>query len=185
MTASILLTVQPEDVLTFWRDAGPSRWFQKDEFFDEQFRTRFLAAHQAAACGELDGWADDPSGALALLILLDQYPRNAFRSTARVFETDAKAREIARHAVRAGHDRTVEPELRRFFYLPFQHSEELADQDQGVELARALGDEGLRWAVHHRGIIETYGRFPHRNAILGRTTTPEEQRFLDDGGFTG
>lgn len=180
-----LLTVQSEDVLAFWRDAGPSRWFRKDEAFDHEFRTRFMGAHEAALRGELDGWAQDASGALALLILLDQFPRNAFRGTSRMFESDAKAREIARLAVQAGYDAQAEPELRNFFYLPFMHSEELADQDLGVQLARGLGDDALRWAVIHRDIIEKFGRFPHRNAVLERSTTPEEQRFLNDGGFAG
>jgi uncharacterized protein (DUF924 family) len=102
-----------------------------------------------------------------------------------MFESDAKAREIARLAVQAGYDTQAEPELRNFFYLPFMHSEELADQDLGVQLARGLGDDALRWAVIHRDIIEKFGRFPHRNAVLERSTTPEEQRFLDDGGFAG
>ena len=185
MSSSPLLTVQPEDVLAFWRDAGPSRWFRKDEAFDHEFRTRFLGAHEAAFRGELDAWAQDAHGALALLILLDQFPRNAFRGTPRMFESDAKAREIARLAVQAGHDTQATADLRNFFYLPFMHSEALTDQDLAVERARALGDEALRWAVIHRDIIEKFGRFPHRNAVLGRITTPEEQRFLDDGGFAG
>jgi len=180
-----LLTVQPKDVLAFWREAGPSRWFRKDEAFDHEFRTRFMGAHDAALYGELDEWAQDAAGALALLILLDQFPRNAFRGTPRMFESDAKAREIARLAVQAGYDTQAEPELRNFFYLPFMHSEDLADQDLGVQLARGLGDDALRWAVIHRDIVEKFGRFPHRNAVLGRSTTPEEQRFLDDGGFAG
>jgi uncharacterized protein (DUF924 family) len=180
-----LLTVQPEDVLTFWRDAGPDRWFRKDEAFDRDFRDRFLGAHEAALRGELDAWTEQADGALALLILLDQFPRNAFRGTPRMFESDAKARAVARQAVQAGFDTAVDVCLRNFFFLPFAHSEELADQDLGVELTRKLGDEVLRYAILHRGIIEKFGRFPHRNAVLGRATTPEEQQFLDDGGFVG
>jgi uncharacterized protein (DUF924 family) len=180
-----LLTVQPEDVLTFWRDAGPDRWFRKDEAFDRDFRDRFLGAHEAALRGELDAWTEQADGALALLILLDQFPRNAFRGTPRMFESDAKARAVARQAVQAGFDMALDARLRNFFYLPFAHSEELADQDRGVELTRKLGDEFLRYAILHRGIIEKFGRFPHRNAVLGRATTPEEQQFLDDGGFAG
>jgi uncharacterized protein (DUF924 family) len=180
-----LLTVQPEDVLTFWRDAGPDRWFRKDEAFDRDFRDRFLGAHEAALRGELDAWTEQADGALALLILLDQFPRNAFRGTPRMFESDAKARAVARQAVQAGFDMALDARLRNFFYLPFAHSEELADQDRGVELTRKLWDEFLRYAILHRGIIEKFGRFPHRNAVLGRATTPEEQQFLDDGGFVG
>jgi uncharacterized protein (DUF924 family) len=179
------MTVFPERVLEFWREAGPSRWFRKDDAFDADFRARFLAAHEAAARGDLDSWARSADGALALLILLDQFPRNAFRGSARMFESDAKARGVARAAIDAGFDNDFEPELRNFFYLPLMHSEDLADQDRAVELARGLGGEPLRFALMHRGIIEKFGRFPHRNEMLGRTTTPEEQKFLADGGFAG
>jgi uncharacterized protein (DUF924 family) len=185
MTPSPLLSVSAADVLGFWREAGPARWFRKDAAFDRRFRDRFLGAHEAALRGELDAWAHDADGALALLILLDQFPRNAFRGTPRMFESDAKARVIARQALEAGFDTQVDEALRNFVYLPFMHSEELADQDRAVELTRKLGDEPLRYAVLHRDIIERFGRFPHRNAVLGRATTPQEQRFLDDGGFAG
>lgn len=185
MPASSLLDATAQDVLAFWREAGPSRWFRKDDAFDELFRKRFLAAHDAATRGELDAWAGDAQGALALLILLDQFPRNAFRHTPRMFESDAKARGVARQALHAGFDAQVEDELRNFFYLPFMHSEQLVDQDLAVELTQKLGGEALRFAIIHRDIIEKFGRFPHRNALLGRPTTPEEQRFLDDGGFAG
>jgi uncharacterized protein (DUF924 family) len=185
MTLSSLCAVAPADVLSFWREAGPARWFRKDETFDTEFRSRFLACHEAATRGELDAWAADADGAFALLILLDQFPRNAFRGTARMFESDPKAREIARAAVAAGFDMQFEAGLRNFFYLPFMHSEDLADQDRAVEFARKLGDDPLRYAILHRDIIARFGRFPHRNAALGRVTTPEEQRFLDDGGFAG
>lgn len=180
-----LLTVQPEDVLAFWRDAGPKRWFRKDEPFDREFRERFLGAHEAASSGELEAWELHPESALALLILLDQFPRNAFRGTARMFETDAQARRIARKALQAGFDAATDAELRQFFYLPLLHSEDLGDQDLGVELTRKLGGEALRFALVHREIIEKFGRFPHRNAVLGRSSTPEEVRFLSDGGFAG
>jgi uncharacterized protein (DUF924 family) len=176
---------QPGDVVRFWRDAGPSRWFKKDDEFDRAFRDRFLPAHEAAARGDLDGWMDTAEGALALCILLDQFPRNAFRGSARMFATDPKAREIARAAVNAGFDTQVDEPLRQFFYLPFEHSESLQDQDVALELMSRLDAESRRWALLHRDIIVRFGRFPHRNAVLGRTTTPEEQRFLDDGGFSG
>lgn len=173
------------DVLDFWREAGPARWFRKDDAFDEAFRRRFLGQHEAAARGELDGWAGDAQGALALILLLDQFPRNAFRGTPRMFATDAKARAVARAAVETGFDQAVEPLLRGFLYLPFMHSEELADHELSVALNRPLGGESQRFAEHHRGIIARFGRFPHRNAVLGRSTTPEEQAFLDEGGFGG
>lgn len=175
----------PAALLGFWREAGPRRWFRKDAAFDATFRARFMAAYEAARNGELDGWAADPEGALALVILLDQFPRNCFRDTPGAFATDAKARDVARAALDAGFDQRVELELRNFFYLPFMHSEDLADQERAVELTRALGADAQRHAFEHREIIRRFGRFPHRNAILGRATQPEEQRFLDAGGFAG
>jgi uncharacterized protein (DUF924 family) len=184
MTSS-LLSVTAADVLAFWREAGPSRWFRKDDAFDHEFRARFLGSHEAAARGELDHWAQDAQGALALVILLDQFPRNAFRGTARMFESDAKAREIARAAIESGFDEQA-GDLRNFFYMPFMHSERLPDQDLCVQLSRKAGDDNTRrYAELHRDIIERFGRFPHRNAVLDRTSTPEEQRFLEDGGFAG
>ena len=185
MPVSPLFSVNPADVVAFWRDAGPSRWFRKDAAFDDACRARFLGAHEAAMRGEFDHWPRDATGALALLILLDQIPRNAFRGSPRMFESDAQARAVARDALASGFDRQADADLRNFFYLPFMHSEQLADQDLAVTLTRQLGDESLRYAVMHRDIIERFGRFPHRNAVLGRVTTPEEQRFLDDGGFAG
>jgi uncharacterized protein (DUF924 family) len=185
MTLSSLCAATSADVLAFWREAGPRRWFRKDEAFDAEFRSRFQRCHEAAVRGELDTWAGEAPGALALLVLLDQFPRNAFRGTAQMFNSDARAREIARTALAAGFDMQVDADLRNFFYLPFMHSENLADQDRAVELTRKLGDDPLRYAILHRDIIARFGRFPHRNAVLGRATTPEEQRFLDDGGFAG
>jgi uncharacterized protein (DUF924 family) len=173
------------DVVRFWIEAGPQRWFRKDEAFDALFRDRFMSAHEAAAAGELDIWAQHAQGALALAILLDQFPRNAFRGSARMYATDAKAREVARQAVASGLDGQVDPQLRQFFYLPFMHSEELADQHRCVALNEPLGGEPARYARHHREIIERFGRFPHRNALLGRTSTPEELRFIEEGGFAG
>src|SRR5213595_3192919 len=176
---------QPADVLHFWREAGPSRWFKKDEAFDHTFRDRFIAAHEAAARGDLDDWARSADGGLALCILLDQFPRNAFRGSTRMFATDGKARDIARAAVDAGFDQQIDKSLRQFLYLPFMHSEAIEDQDRGVELAGRVDPDSQRWAVLHRDIIARFGRFPHRNAMLGRATTPEEQKFLDEGGFSG
>lgn len=173
------------DVVGFWRQAGPERWFAKNEAFDAQFRERFLAAHEAAARGELDHWAQGAEGALALLVLLDQFPRNTWRGNARMLATDAKALAIARQAIEAGLDLKTDEELRRFFYLPFMHSESLDDQQRSVELNAALDANTQRFAVLHRDIIARFGRFPHRNKLLGRTSTAEEQRFLDEGGFAG
>ena len=173
------------DVVAFWRDAGPDRWFTKDAAFDRDFKSRGLALHEAAARGDLDAWNATPEGALALAILLDQFPRNAFRGTARMFASDEKALERAAAAIEAGHDQAISEDLRGFLYLPFEHSEDLADQERSVALFTPLGGEVLDYAEIHLDIIRRFGRFPHRNAVLGRKTTPEEQRFLDDGGFAG
>jgi uncharacterized protein (DUF924 family) len=174
-----------DEVVAFWRDAGASLWFAKDDDFDRLFRERFIDAHEAAARGELTPWTENASGALALVVLLDQFPRNAFRGTPRMYATDGAARAIAADAIAAGYDQTVSPDLRLFFYLPFGHSESLADQERAVELVRHLGAESLSRAKHHRDIIRRFGRFPHRNPILGRPMRPEEQRYLDEGGYAG
>ena len=173
------------EVAAFWREAGAEKWFLKDDAFDAGFRQRFRDLHFAAARRELDGWADHPEGSLALMILLDQFPRNCFRGTAHMFATDPLARRFARQALTAGHDQQVEQALRIFFYLPFEHSENLEDQHIAVEHSIPLGEETLKYAIVHRDIIERFGRFPHRNRALGRDTTPEEQAFLDAGGFAG
>jgi uncharacterized protein (DUF924 family) len=176
----------PSDVVAFWRDAGPERWFKKDAHFDDEIRRRFLALHEAAARGDLKDWEKTAEGALALLILLDQFPRNMFRGSARAFATDPLARAVTASALLNGFDAQVSPDMRAFFYLPFEHSEDMADQERGIALYTAAGDaDGLKWANLHADIIRRFGRFPHRNGPLGRTTTPEEQRFLDDGGFAG
>ena len=177
--------MQAADVVDFWRAAGAEKWFGKDAAFDADFRDRFLAAHEAAASGALDSWAETADGALALMILLDQFPRNAFRGTARMFATDAKALVLADAAIGAGLDAEVEPALRAFLYLPFEHSEALADQDRALALFRPLGADLLHWAEVHHDIIVRFGRFPHRNAVLGRSSTAEELAFLESGGFAG
>jgi uncharacterized protein (DUF924 family) len=174
------------DVLGFWRQAGPQKWFKKNTAFDEAIRLKFEPVHHRAARGEYDAWLEDPEGSLALLILLDQFPRNLYRGSAHAFATDPKARSIALVAVDRGFDRKAEPILRNFFYLPFLHSEGLADQDYGLALCTEAGDpDNIKWAGLHRDIIVRFGRFPHRNRALGRKTTPEEQEFLDEGGFAG
>ncbi len=178
--------ITPSAVVAFWKEAGPKKWFAKDEAFDVDFRHRFEAAHFAAARRELDGWADSPEGVLALLILLDQFPRNAFRGTGHAFATDPLARMFAVKALDAGFDRAVENDLRRFFYLPLQHAEDQALQDRQLALFQTMersADD--RWAEHHHAVIERFGRFPHRNRALGRETTAEERAFLDEDGFRG
>ncbi len=174
----------PEDFVKAWRDAGAARWFYKDPAFDDALRERFLGLHERAARGELDGATSRAEGALGVVLLLDQFPRNAFRGTARVYATDALAKAHADRAIAAGFDARVPPELRFFFYLPFAHSERLEDQDRSVELHERAGVDASH-AVGHRDIIRRFGRFPHRAAILGRDVTREEREFLDSGGFAG
>ncbi len=172
-------------VIAFWREAGPKLWFAKDPDFDRRFRDCFLALHEAAVRGGLDDWAETPEGALALVLLLDQFPRNAFRGTQRMYATDAVARAVASAAVGAGRDRQAPEDLVMFMYLPFGHAENEVDQDLSVSLARRLPAELRVHAEEHRSIIRRFGRFPHRNAILGRKSTRDERRFLDEGGFAG
>lgn len=178
--------ITPADVVTFWKEAGPGKWFAKKDAFDALFHDRFRDAHFAAARRELDHWCETPEGVLALLVLLDQFPRNCFRGTAHAFATDPLARMFAVKALDAGFDRLVENDLRRFFYLPLQHAEDQALQDRQVALFQAMerpADD--RWAEHHHAVIERFGRFPHRNRALGRETTAEEQAFLEADGFRG
>ena len=171
------------DVVAFWREAGPGKWFGGGASFDAECRRRFEADHHAAARGERAAWNDTPQGALALLILLDQIPRNIFRGSGHAFATDPLALHYAGRAVEAGLDLQVEPTLRAFVYMPFEHSEALADQHRAVELFTKLGNaESLKYAHAHLDVIEKFGRFPHRNRALGRTSTPQEQAWLDAGG---
>ncbi|MGO9699741.1 MAG: DUF924 family protein [Xanthobacteraceae bacterium] len=178
--------VTPAEIVSFWREAGPERWFEQDADFDLSIQSRFLGTHEAAARGELSAFAESAEGGLALVILLDQFSRNMFRGTARAFATDPRARAAADRAITRGFDRVTDKTLRQFFYLPFMHSELLADQDRSVQLYAALGDADLsNYALAHRDIIAKFGRFPHRNRVMGRDTTPAEQEFLDGGGFAG
>ena len=178
--------ISPSDIVAFWREAGPKRWFEKNQAFDDEIRRRFLGIHEAATEGVLTDWEKAAKGALALLILLDQFPRNMFRGTPRMFASDPLARAVAAGAIVRGYDALVPGEMRGFFYLPFMHSEALDDQMRCIAFYKAIGDaEGLKHAEEHADIIRRFGRFPHRNAVLGRTSTPEEQAFLDGGGFAG
>lgn len=173
----------PADVVGFWRDAGMEEWFRGGDAFDAECRQRFLDAHHAAARRDFEHWMDDADGALALLILLDQIPRNVFRGSGHAFASDGLARQYATQALASGFDAASEPGLRMFFYLPFEHSEDMADQDRAVALFSALGNDNLlAYANAHRDVIARFGRFPHRNAALGRSNTPEEQVWLDAGG---
>jgi uncharacterized protein (DUF924 family) len=173
------------EVAGFWRDAGPKAWFVKDETFDGRCRA-FEAAHHAAARGAFCAWEANAEGALALLILLDQIPRNIFRKSPHAFATDGLALTIAARAIERGFDEVTDSVLRFFFYLPFEHAEDLAAQKTCVTLFTNLGDaEYLKFAILHHDIIARFGRFPHRNAALGRTSTAEELAFLSEGGFAG
>lgn len=177
--------IHAADVLTFWLSAGPSKWYIQDDAFDQAIRDQFGQVWQAAHDGHLPNWAGDASGALALVILLDQFPRNMFRDDPRAFATDSKALEVSGQAMAHGWDReTPEPE-RQFFYMPFMHSENMDHQDACVELMGTrmeTGDNALHARVH-REIIKRFGRFPYRNGPLGRAMTEAEQAFLADGGY--
>ncbi|HWK87919.1 MAG TPA: DUF924 family protein [Xanthobacteraceae bacterium] len=176
----------PRQVVSFWKKAGPKRWFKKDPAFDQKIREAFLVTHQAAAMEKLSAWEESAEGALALLLLLDQFPRNMFRGTTRAFDNDPQARAIARRAIKQGFDKKVPAEFQMFFYLPFEHSEELADQEACVKYVKAMKNKDLlHWAKIHHDIIKRFGRFPHRNEILNRRSTPEEVAFLEQGGFGG
>jgi uncharacterized protein (DUF924 family) len=176
----------PADILAFWREAGRDRWYKKDEAFDAKVRRRYLDLWHEAAAGKLSAWERSDDGALALTIVLDQFPRNMFRGDARTYATDPLAREVAGRAIARGADARIDPVLIEFLYMPFMHSEDLPDQLRCVELFRKTGHaENLGYAERHADIVRRFGRFPHRNRLLGRATTPEEQAFLDAGGFSG
>jgi uncharacterized protein (DUF924 family) len=175
-----------EDIISFWEAAGPEKWFSKDEAFDALIRERFLATYEAAVAGDLADWDESPSGALALLILLDQLPRNMFRGTTKVYATDPMALTIAEKAIEADFHKAFKPPMSRFFILPLTHAEDLAAQERSVALNEELGDaDGAKWAHHHRDIVARFGRFPHRNALLGRENTAAEAEFLAESGFHG
>jgi uncharacterized protein (DUF924 family) len=178
--------VDPRAVVAFWRAAGPGRWFKKNVHFDAEVARRLGTLHYWAAAGMLDHLAKSAEGALALVLLLDQVPRNMFRGTVRAFATDEHARDIARYALSRGLDRRVPKALRGFFYLPFMHSEDESDQELCLALYKELKDkDGLDYAKVHHDIIRRFGRFPHRNDVLGRPTSSDEQLFLNQGGFAG
>lgn len=180
------MTEFPVDLVPFWLRAGHERWFTRDDAFDSELRRRFGEAHRLAARREFDGWNATCDGALTLVLLLDQMPRNIHRGSAHAFATDGLARLFATRAIDAGFDAKVDPRLRIFFYMPFEHSEALADQDRSIALVRAMGDaKYLDYALAHRDVIARFGRFPHRNAVLGRISTAEEQAWLDAGGGFG
>lgn len=195
----------PEEVLSFWFGENPNTaeavgslvgtWFGGGPAFDDAIRASFGALPDAGLAGELDGWRADPQETVALVLVLDQFPRNLFRGSAQSFRYDARGLEIAKHAIERGWDQEVTPLEALFFYLPFEHSEDLADQQRCLRLVESLVgrvSEGLRpsfegfvsFAERHLAVVERFGRFPHRNEALGRTSTAEEEAFLSGGGDT-
>ena len=186
------MTAHYNDIISFWRGAGEKKWFAKDPAFDAAVALKFEQTHYRASMRRYDSWMATAEGAMAMVILLDQFPRNMFRNTPHAFATDPLARMFAHEAIAAGHDTdaAIEADLRRFFYLPFEHSESLVDPEFSVPLFAALqadtGDEeSMKYALNHRHNNARFGRFPHRNPGLGRKTTEAEQEFLDEGGFAG
>ena len=173
-----------KEILDFWfAECDPEQWFGKDPAFDNEIRTRFESAWHDAVSGHLDHWAQQPDSCLALVILLDQFPRNMYRGTVRMYESDAKALAFAKQTIASGQFTTLPADGRKFLFLPLEHSENLSDQQACLELMATLGDEeNLGYAKRHLEIIERFGRFPHRNAILGRSSTPEELTFLEEPG---
>lgn len=176
--------MNPSTILRFWFDEiKPTQWFKKDPNFDHTIQTRFSGLYEEAVSNRLDFWDQTPEGALALIILLDQFPRNMFRGAPEAFASDEKALLISKIAISKGIDLKLPAAQRRFIYMPFMHSERLEDQDTGIQLFQNLGDiASIDYAVAHRNIIARFGRFPHRNDILGRTSTNEELAFLATPG---
>lgn len=175
--------IRPRDVLDFWlKDTPSEKWFANDPALDAEIRARFEDAWRLGCAGGLKEWENEPNGALALIVLLDQFPRNMFRGTGEAFASDALAREIAKRAIAQKRDLEVPVAFRGFFYLPLTHSEHLADQEACVQLTgERLGEDHIwhRYALMHRDAIERFGRFPARNKALGRTNTADEQEFLN------
>ena len=178
--------LSPAEIVAFWTEAGPEKWFAKDAAFDVAFTERCRDTHFAAARRELDHWTETPEGTLALIILLDQLPRNAFRETAHMFATDSLALMFAKAAIAHGHDRKVAAKLRPFVLMPLMHSESLEDQQTLLTLlTESEAPDTFKFAVIHRDIVARFGRFLYRNACLGRETTADEARFLAGDGFKG
>ncbi|PKQ04597.1 MAG: DUF924 domain-containing protein [Alphaproteobacteria bacterium HGW-Alphaproteobacteria-12] len=178
---------RPRDILDFWFAAGPQKWFAKIDAFDAEIRRNFADTYRAACEGRLDIWGEEVQGALALVLVLDQFSRNLWRGDHRAFAQDAKALALADESVRRRFDVEVPETARKWFYMPYMHAEDRAAQERGLICftTRLHDPETLSFATEHAAIIRRFGRFPHRNAVLGRETTPEERSFLDEGGFTG
>jgi len=173
--------IRIDELISYWfSDPVKKLWFNSTPEFDEELRKKYLSVLEQAEKGELDHWREEPLGALALIIILDQFPLNMFRRQPRSFATEAQARQLAEYAVSKGFDNQLDAAQKAFLYLPFMHSENLADQDKSVSLFEKAGlTENLKYAIHHRGIVQRFGRFPHRNSVLGRESTTEEIRYLN------
>ena len=183
--------VNPAEVLAFWIDeVDQSMWYRQDDALDQKIRDRFMETWQAAACADCEGlairqWFEKPDAMLALLIVLDQFPRNMFREDPRAFSSDKRARAVAKKAIEKGWDTRIPAPQRQFFYTPLMHSENLMDQDRATRMimTRMNDDSMLLHAKVHREIIRQFGRFPYRNTALGRESTPAEQEFISEGGY--
>jgi uncharacterized protein (DUF924 family) len=179
--------ITPKQIIDFWvNEVGPAGWYEADQDIDQQIISRFMPSYDAAVDGRLDHWRETAHGSLALLLLLDQFSRNMFRGSSKSFEADPTAREIARNAISIDQDLEIKGSEQQFFYLPFTHSEEMADQDFGVSCIRARSYHNEDDALHaraHREIIREFGHFPFRNQVLNRPSTSAEQTFMDDGGY--
>ena len=181
-----MLHAMPRDILDFWFAAGWEKWWKRSDAFDAEIRQRFGKAYDEAVAGKLDSWMGEPQGALALIIVLDQFSRNLFREDHRAWAQDVKALAFAREAVRRHFDVEIPVTVRNWIYMPYMHSEDMEVQEEGLAyFARLENPEVMKSAEEHADIIRRFGRFPHRNHILGRITTPAEQDFLDSGGFSG
>ncbi len=172
-----------KEVLSFWfEETQPQQWFQKDENFDSEISERFMLTYEMAKKDLCASWTQDADGVLALCIVLDQFPRNMFRGSPKAFETDEKALLLAKEAIHKGFDQILSPERRHFIYMPFMHSEDINEQKRSVELFKSMREDNelsYNYAVKHMEVIEKFGRFPHRNKVLGRKTTKEEQKYLN------
>jgi uncharacterized protein (DUF924 family) len=176
----------PDTVIDFWLAAGESRWFTRNAVFDGELAVRFTDALAQARTGAFDHWAETPKGALALIILLDQFSRNIHRGTPLAFAADKKALATAKMAVARGDHLRFPAPLAMWFIMPFEHAEDLDAQQRCLALFTARDpDDMVYWSKLHLDIIARFGRFPHRNAILGRKSTPDELAFLAAGGFSG
>src|SRR5262245_28607316 len=169
-----------EEVLRFWFGQEPKRWFEKNATFDAEIRSRFLPLYEQLSSNA--DWLSGPRDCLARIIVLDQFPRNMFRGTPRAFAADPLALAAAKHMVAKGYDQDLPSVEKQFAYLPFEHSESLPDQERACQLMKTLDEDLYGWAVKHKVIIERFGRFPHRNEILGRESMPEEIAFLETPG---